>query len=95
MGHNSAKIFFGLSVLQVCVLLLIVNNSPLYKTWISYPPVIFVHCLSLSKLVKTLVNFNNKKKTISKACDGLVNLFIQLESKLNYPKTRDIEKDNQ
>lgn len=95
MGHNSAKIFFGLSVLQVCVLLLIVNNSPLYKTWISYPPVIFVHCLNLSKLVKTLVNFNNKKKTISKACDGLVNLFIQLESKLNYPKTRDIEKDNQ
>lgn len=93
MGHNSAKIC--LSVLQVCVLLLIVNNSPLYKTWISYPPVIFVHCLNLSKLVKTLVNFNNNKKTISKACDGLVNLFIQLESKLNYPKTRDIEKDNQ
>lgn len=94
MGHNSAKIFFGLSVLQVCVLLLIVNNSPLYKTWISYPPVIFVHCLNLSKLVKTLVNFNNNK-TISKACNGLVNLFIQLESKLNYPNTRDIEKDNQ
>ena len=94
MGHNSAKIFFGLSVLQVCVLLLIVNNSPLYKTWISYPPVIFVHCLNLSKLVKTLVNFNNNK-TISKACDGLVILFIQLESKLNYPNTRDIEKDNQ
>ena len=94
MGFNSAKIFLGLSVLQVGVLLLIVNNSPLYKTWISYPPVIFAHCLNLSKLVKTLVNFNNNK-TISKACNGLVNLFIQLESKLNYPNTRDIEKDNQ
>ena len=64
MGHNSAKIFFGLSVMQVCVLLLIVNNSPLYKTWLSYPPVIFVHCLNCPNWLRPWLTLTTKKDNI-------------------------------